>query len=212
MTYDAFVAEWNGKYVDFDGFYGAQCVDLVQQYAKEIGMPRFYGNAADVANQYAWPHVTVPQRGDVAVFPRAPSNGGAGHIAIWDSPNIYYFSQNYPTGSNSHIQYIPEKPISYLRPTTLEGGNVADPSQTDINLVKQEREELRNLFNQSNYKIAEREYLYRGINASDAQKRKWINTHPVDDIISGIEKETGIKVSGPNEAQQKLNKVMEALK
>lgn len=89
---------------------------------------------------------------------------------------------------------------------------MADPSQTDINLVKQEREELRNLFNQSNYKIAEREYLYRGINASDAQKRKWINTHPVDDIISGIEKETGIKVSGPNEAQQKLNKVMEALK
>ena len=35
MTLEEFVKKYNKKKVDFDGVYGAQCVDLFRQYAKE---------------------------------------------------------------------------------------------------------------------------------------------------------------------------------
>ena len=31
-----FFEKYNNKYVDYDGFYGTQCVDLVQYYNKEV--------------------------------------------------------------------------------------------------------------------------------------------------------------------------------
>jgi len=36
MTLTEFVDKYKGKLVDFDGAYGAQCVDLVRQYMKEV--------------------------------------------------------------------------------------------------------------------------------------------------------------------------------
>ena len=36
MTLDVFVNKYNGKKVDFDGVFGAQCVDLARQYWKEV--------------------------------------------------------------------------------------------------------------------------------------------------------------------------------
>ena len=35
MLLEEFVNKYNGKKVDFDGVYGAQCVDLFRQYSKE---------------------------------------------------------------------------------------------------------------------------------------------------------------------------------
>ena len=35
MTLEEFVKKYNGKKVDYDNAYGAQCVDLFRQYAKE---------------------------------------------------------------------------------------------------------------------------------------------------------------------------------
>lgn len=35
MTLEEFVNKYNGKPVDYDGVYGAQCVDLARQYWKE---------------------------------------------------------------------------------------------------------------------------------------------------------------------------------
>lgn len=196
ISYDQFKAEWNNRYIDADGAYGNQCADLITQYARETGMPHLYGNAADAANQYSWPHVSSPLRGDVVVFARSPANGQAGHIAICDRDGNghYTFGQNYPTGSNCHLQYVPDQIISILRPNLTQGENVSNI---------QEEVRLTNLFNQANYKLAEREYLYRGIDASDSQKRKWITVHPVDAIIQGIEAEVG-PIRPPGAAEQKL--------
>ena len=36
MTHQEFVEKYNGKIVDFDGAYGAQCTDLARQYMKEV--------------------------------------------------------------------------------------------------------------------------------------------------------------------------------
>jgi len=41
MTLEEFVEKYKGKKVDFDGAYGAQCVDLARQYFKEVwGIPQ----------------------------------------------------------------------------------------------------------------------------------------------------------------------------
>lgn len=40
MTLTDFVQKYNGKKVDFDGAFGAQCVDLFRQYNKDVyGLP-----------------------------------------------------------------------------------------------------------------------------------------------------------------------------
>lgn len=36
MTLAEFVKKWNGKKADYDGAYGAQCVDLYRMYCKEV--------------------------------------------------------------------------------------------------------------------------------------------------------------------------------
>ena len=44
MKIDEFVKKYNGVKVDFDKVYGAQCVDLFRQYAKEgLGIPEHTG-------------------------------------------------------------------------------------------------------------------------------------------------------------------------
>ena len=40
MTLDEFVKEYEGKKIDYDGSYGAQCVDLVRLYIQLVwGLP-----------------------------------------------------------------------------------------------------------------------------------------------------------------------------
>ena len=47
MTLAEFVNKYNKKKVDFDGVYGAQCVDLFRQYAKEcLNIPEHTGACA----------------------------------------------------------------------------------------------------------------------------------------------------------------------
>ena len=47
MTLEEFVKKYNGKKVDYDGVYGAQCVDLFRQYAKEgLGIKEHTGPCA----------------------------------------------------------------------------------------------------------------------------------------------------------------------
>lgn len=125
ITYAQFVAEWNERYNDaIHDPYSNQCMDLVAQYADELGLPRFWGNAADVAVQYpaGWPHVSVPIQGDVLVFARNTYNGNNGHIGIFDRPG-YLFSENYYPDKRCVVQPIlpNDQIIAILRPSTLGG-------------------------------------------------------------------------------------------
>ena len=36
MTLTEFVKKYNGKKIDYDGRYGAQCVDVFRQYCKDV--------------------------------------------------------------------------------------------------------------------------------------------------------------------------------
>ncbi|MEO8221293.1 MAG: CHAP domain-containing protein [Specibacter sp.] len=85
-TVDAFIAQWNNKYVDADGYYGAQCWDLWEQYCRSVigcaGISTQYspnpgyasglwdGYARNGAAQYFTQisATSVPQKGDVAIW------------------------------------------------------------------------------------------------------------------------------------------------
>ena len=80
-----------GTFVDYDGAYGAQCVDLIYYYYKYLGVSPVGGNAID----YAWNSLPngwqrivyysgfAAQPGDIAVF----KYGTYGHVGIVISAN-----------------------------------------------------------------------------------------------------------------------------
>lgn len=84
-----------GTYVDMDGKYGAQCVDLAKHYAVRVhGVPNIaYGHGKDfahgVTNQPGWTFISPSSNaiaGDVVSF--GPSWGdGYGHVAVVVSDN-----------------------------------------------------------------------------------------------------------------------------
>ena len=51
MELSDFVRKYDGCKVDFDGVYGAQCVDLFRQYAKECLVIPEHTGSAQVAEQ-----------------------------------------------------------------------------------------------------------------------------------------------------------------
>ena len=96
MTLDEFVKKYNGKKVDFDGRYGAQCVDLFRQYCKDVlNIPHTGGviGASELYTKYEKMPLekkyfekiefkgTPPIAGDVVIFDKMQGNP-YGHVAI----------------------------------------------------------------------------------------------------------------------------------
>ena len=104
MTYEQFKKKYNGKYVDFDGYYGSQCWDLAQLYFVEVlNLPTsILSGCGNVKNMLVEPKlsllkqyfdevpVTAMNQGDVCIW-------SSNHIAVfdhWDGKRCWYFSQN----------------------------------------------------------------------------------------------------------------------
>jgi hypothetical protein len=121
VTYDEFVAKWNGVLADYDGYYGAQCVDLFNFYNRDVVKQSFVGTpatggAADLWNY--WKSLSgytkisrngVPPKGAVVVWDANTSaTGPAGHVGIasgeGNSQSFISFDQNYPIGTKPHMQ------------------------------------------------------------------------------------------------------------
>lgn len=94
MTLDEFVKQYEGKKVDYDGHYGAQCVDLVRLYIHLVWnliQPKNIISAyeaythwlrcGDGFNEIGWKSITKIARGDIVIFPPTGANLH-GHIAI----------------------------------------------------------------------------------------------------------------------------------
>lgn len=98
MSLDAFIARYLGKATDYDGAYGAQCVDLIKMYLKHVfGItPKSIGNAhAYYDNFNLHPFLKknfvrikntpkfIPMKGDICVFGKNFSKSHkCGHIGI----------------------------------------------------------------------------------------------------------------------------------
>lgn len=94
MTLDKFVKQYEGKKVNYDGYYGAQCVDLVRLYIRLVWnliQPKNIISAyeaytrwlrcSDGFKEIGWKSLTKIARGDIVVFPPTGANLH-GHIAI----------------------------------------------------------------------------------------------------------------------------------
>jgi len=125
MTVSEFVNKWNGKKIDFDKVYGAQCVDVCKQWESENGWKITHGNAnatrynADGVNytyifNKPW---NAPRVGDIIEL----AYGGYGHVGVVISANVWsvqVFEQNAPIGSACHTRsynYISPRVVGWLR-------------------------------------------------------------------------------------------------
>ena len=95
MYLDQFLTKYCGKKVDYDGAYGAQCVDLFRQYCKDVldiphtgsvdGAKELYEKYADLPVEKKYftrlAKKAVPEYGYVAVWGSTPTNK-YGHVAL----------------------------------------------------------------------------------------------------------------------------------
>ena len=135
MTLEEFVKKYNGKKVDFDNAYGAQCVDLFRQYAKEClgikehtGPCATSGGAKDLFLDYDKMPVEKKyftrskgkayQPGDVLIWDRTEKNQ-YGHVAIFLAylgNSVLVFQQNGITQAGAEIQvWTRDNLLGYLR-------------------------------------------------------------------------------------------------
>ena len=88
MLLDEFVKKYNGKKVDYDGAFGAQCVDLARQYWKEgLGILEHTGSCSTTggAKDLYLDYNKMPI--EKKYFNRIPKNKAfvPGDTLIWDS-------------------------------------------------------------------------------------------------------------------------------
>ena len=92
MKLNEFVNKWIGKKCDFDGAYGAQCVDLFRQYCKEVvgsphtgaveGAKDLWLKWKDLPVERKWfKRVRSPKTGDALIWNSTETNP-YGHVAI----------------------------------------------------------------------------------------------------------------------------------
>ena len=137
MTLNEFISTYNGNYIDFDGSYGAQCVDLMRQYIYDVvGISGYSIPPAPYARNLfeRFPDCGdknfikikntpsgVPQKGDIIFWGwKWPTTGYAGHVAIYCDGNVnrfISFDQNYPTGATSrYYNHTYRGVLGWLRP------------------------------------------------------------------------------------------------
>lgn len=122
MNLEEFVTKYLGKKVDFDGVYGAQCVDLFRQYSKEClgisehtGSCSTSGGAKDLFIDY--PKMPLEKKyftretkkamvqGDVLIWDHTDKNQ-YGHVAIYLGKlnnSLIVFEQNGFTQNGAEI-------------------------------------------------------------------------------------------------------------
>lgn len=112
MTLKEFVQKYNGKKVDFDGAFGAQCVDLFRQYCAEVLNIEHTGSVEGAKDLFLRYDILSKEQkyfmrcketshpkykaGDVLVWNSTPSNP-YGHVAILLSEmsgDLLVFEQN----------------------------------------------------------------------------------------------------------------------
>jgi len=135
MTLEEFVKKYNGKKVDYDNAYGAQCVDLFRQYTKEaLSIPEHTGpcatsggakdlfldyNKMPIEKKY---FIRSTQKnwipGDVLIWDQSPTNK-YGHVAIFLAKlgnSLLVFEQNGITQAGAEIQVrTRDNLLGYLR-------------------------------------------------------------------------------------------------
>lgn len=134
MTYDEFVKAYNGKATDYDGTYGAQCVDLIKLYLDKVfgikagswGNAMYYwlnfAKRAPLVSAFSRISNTasfVPKKGDIMVW-NGNVGGGAGHVAICtgegNTSEFYSYDQNWNGKEMHKVKHDYDDVYGVLRP------------------------------------------------------------------------------------------------
>lgn len=139
---NTFIAQFNGRSVDYDHVYGSQCVDLVKAWEDWIDCPITNGNAKDQFKDWAgYTRITntitaVPQPGDIIIW--GTKIGQWGHIAVFVSGNAISFKsfdQNWPVGSVCKIvSHSYNGVLGWLRPNKSKGKYMIPKNYTNNEL------------------------------------------------------------------------------
>lgn len=127
---ETFLAKYDGKTVDYDGAWGAQCADLAMHYCTDLfGMPMIIGNGQDYYRlPQLMPHFAPigpndkGRKGDIVSWTgrsKAITNGGGyGHVAILISDDgdrgLLCLSQN--PGASQKVRFSREGLLGFMRP------------------------------------------------------------------------------------------------
>jgi cell wall-associated NlpC family hydrolase len=125
MTYQEFLDKYDGHYIDYDNYYGYQCVDLMRQYIKDVfqldpykvlpaspGAKQIYQryNMGYPFEKIANTKTNFPQQGDIVFWDwywRVTGVNGHVGIVVGEGSNVnnfITFDQNYPSGTACHRQ------------------------------------------------------------------------------------------------------------
>lgn len=144
MIIKDFFTFWNGKGIDFDGYYGFQCVDLYRQYVKDVlNLPQSPGVVGayqiwDRHDSTKFEKIkntpeAIPQLGDIIIWKKI-----ANHVSIFnygDIESFVSFDQNWPIGSICHFQnHNYTNVIGWLRPKGFDFTEIEINDQTKIDL------------------------------------------------------------------------------
>lgn len=138
MTLDAFTKKYLGKATDYDGAYGAQCVDLIKMYLKYVfGItPKSIGNAhAYFDNFHLHSFLNknfvkiknspkfVPMKGDICVWSKKMNKYG--HVAIatgrGDTGEFESLDMNWNGKAAKYVNHTYSYFLGVLRPIHREG-------------------------------------------------------------------------------------------
>ena len=88
MTLEEFVNKYNGKKVDFDGAFGAQCVDLFRQYNKDVwGNP--HTGAVEGAKDLFLNFENLPvEKKLLDIVPANTNRIYPGDVAVWNATEV----------------------------------------------------------------------------------------------------------------------------
>ena len=110
-----------GVSIDFDGAYGAQCVDLLKAYYDYLGVGAQHGNAQDYRSNYlpqGWQRIegADPLPGDILIY----VGGTYGHVAVYES-NYSTYHQNWGV---PYVINMTDRPYNAISPGRVYWGVV----------------------------------------------------------------------------------------
>jgi len=145
ITPDTFFGKYDQKGIDFDNYYGFQCMDLYRQFVKEcFGFPQSppVAGAKDVWDTYLPEYFNrilntidaIPIKGDILIW--GIGVGPYGHIAVCKDAQqleLTSFDQNWPVGSLCHFQkHNYTNILGWLRVKTVGDTTPPPPAPPDV--------------------------------------------------------------------------------
>lgn len=143
MNLDEFIAKYNGQTIGYNGYTG-ECLSLVKRYIKDFfsidppssGVNAAYGYWTNFPQPLpqVFDKVSTPSRGDIVIW--GTGVGKSGHIAIYlygYGNSFYSFDQNWPVGSECHIQeHNYNNILGYLHPKGGYVGKILWDSNVEV--------------------------------------------------------------------------------